>query len=265
MKMKFWKRERGFSVAEMITAIAVFAVLAFVLIFSILGVREETRDTQRKSDVQQYQLAFRLQKDLTGSYPDVPKGELLGDGFGPAEGELQSFLGGVIKDPIEDSDHNYYFDSSYTCDGVKGPVVIVETMERSKNANYRGVCSDDVEYLDEDTGTGFVPDPDKAFIVILGEPYYGVDIPETPERSCGLYASKTTINEGDSSRLTWDTDFPYVDSMSIDPKIGSVDPDGSEIVTPDVTTTYTLTVSGRESPSGYSSEVTCKNTITVLK
>jgi peptidoglycan-associated lipoprotein len=60
--------------------------------------------------------------------------------------------------------------------------------------------------------------------------------------TASLSADKTSINPGESVRLTWTTtDAPNV---SIDPEVGAVTAQGSTSVTPGASTTYTITASG---------------------
>jgi peptidoglycan-associated lipoprotein len=61
----------------------------------------------------------------------------------------------------------------------------------------------------------------------------------TPTAS--LSADKTSINRGDSVKLTWTT--TDATNVSIAPEVGAVTPQGSTTVTPSDSTTYTLTAS----------------------
>ncbi|MGD8894377.1 MAG: hypothetical protein PVF94_15200, partial [Desulfobacterales bacterium] len=63
-----------------------------------------------------------------------------------------------------------------------------------------------------------------------------------PPPEVSLSADPPTITLGESSTLAWTT--THAQSISIEPGIGSVEPDGSTKVSPDQTTTYTLTAVG---------------------
>jgi len=54
-----------------------------------------------------------------------------------------------------------------------------------------------------------------------------------------LTASRALINEGESTRLRWSS--PTAESVDIQPGIGSVEPEGELVVTPEATTEYVLT------------------------
>ncbi|MCK5098142.1 MAG: carboxypeptidase regulatory-like domain-containing protein, partial [Desulfobacteraceae bacterium] len=69
-----------------------------------------------------------------------------------------------------------------------------------------------------------------------------------------LSADPTEINKGETSTLTWIS--TNVDTCIIEPDIGDVDPNGSIIVTPQETTTYTITASNADGIATGSVEIT---------
>jgi len=60
--------------------------------------------------------------------------------------------------------------------------------------------------------------------------------------TASLSADKTSINPGDSVKLSWTTSD--ANNVSITPEVGAVTPQGTTTVTPSTSTTYTLTASG---------------------
>ena len=71
-----------------------------------------------------------------------------------------------------------------------------------------------------------------------------------PARIAKFTAQPESIQPGQSVTLTWATENPT--GVTIDPAIGKVRPRGTKAVSPNATTTYTLTVTGpriRSSPS----------------
>lgn len=56
-------------------------------------------------------------------------------------------------------------------------------------------------------------------------------------------AAPSFISEGESSTLSWSVTGEDVTSVTIDQGIGAVEPEGSRLVSPETTTTYTLTAS----------------------
>jgi PKD repeat protein len=64
----------------------------------------------------------------------------------------------------------------------------------------------------------------------------------SPPPEVNFSANPSAIKLGEASTLNWTTS--YTTSVGIEPDIGSVDPSGSQTVTPTETTTYTLTAKG---------------------
>jgi peptidoglycan-associated lipoprotein len=65
--------------------------------------------------------------------------------------------------------------------------------------------------------------------------------PAAVKPTASLSADRTTINAGDSVKLSWTT--TDATSVSIAPEVGAVTPQGSTTVSPTQSTTYTLTAS----------------------
>ena len=78
-----------------------------------------------------------------------------------------------------------------------------------------------------------------------------------PAPTCTLAANPTSIDEGDSSTITWVT--TNVASASIDNGIGNVAISSTTTVSPVISTTYTGTFVGNDS-----STITCDATVTVI-
>jgi len=66
--------------------------------------------------------------------------------------------------------------------------------------------------------------------------------PAAVKPTASLNADRTTINKGDSVKLSWTT--TDATNVSIAPEVGAVTPQGSTTVNPLSSTTYTLTASG---------------------
>lgn len=64
----------------------------------------------------------------------------------------------------------------------------------------------------------------------------------TPAPTASLTAEPSTIQQGQSSTLTWSTE--NATDVSISPSVGAVQPSGSTTVSPGESTTYTLTAKG---------------------
>jgi peptidoglycan-associated lipoprotein len=66
--------------------------------------------------------------------------------------------------------------------------------------------------------------------------------PPAAKPTASITADKSTINPGESARLSWTT--TNAQNVSIAPEVGAVTAQGNTAVTPSTSTTYTLTASG---------------------
>jgi len=78
--------------------------------------------------------------------------------------------------------------------------------------------------------------------------------PSSPASCDAFSANPSSITNGGSSTLTWNT--TNATSVSINNGVGSVSVDGSKVVSPSVTTTYTLTALGTEGNDTCTAKVT---------
>lgn len=62
------RRTSGFTLMELLVAVAIVGILAAVVMVSVNGARVKARDAQRKSDLQQIILVLRMYKDGEGTY-----------------------------------------------------------------------------------------------------------------------------------------------------------------------------------------------------
>ncbi|UCH20978.1 MAG: RHS repeat protein [Deltaproteobacteria bacterium] len=104
------------------------------------------------------------------------------------------------------------------------------------------------------TGSEFVFETDiqlkagnRLFVILWGAPGSSISIEvkktvAVPAPEVTISANPASIKQGDSSTLTWSTD--YADTCIMEPGIGNVDPNGSVLVSPQQSTVYTLTATG---------------------
>ncbi len=153
--MRFYRKKQngGFTLVEVIVAVGIVTVLAAVVLVSIQEVRKKSRDAQRISDIANIQIALRLYKDANDRYPDIPGGEIIGDGAGALDTLLAPYLPGIPRDPntAGGATYTYYYDSRHKCPlldngAPRFAVLYAQTMENASKANWGvhpatpGVC-----------------------------------------------------------------------------------------------------------------------------
>jgi prepilin-type N-terminal cleavage/methylation domain-containing protein len=66
---------RGFTLIELLVVISIIGLLAAIALVSFTGTQKQARDTERKSDIKQYQLALENYANKNGGlYPQRPDG-----------------------------------------------------------------------------------------------------------------------------------------------------------------------------------------------
>ena len=67
--------KKGFTLIELLVVISIIGVLASLVLVSFTGSQKQARDTERKSDIRQYQLALENNANKVGGlYPQRPDG-----------------------------------------------------------------------------------------------------------------------------------------------------------------------------------------------
>lgn len=143
--MRFFscRTERGFTLVEIVFAVAIVALLASVILGSMGDAKKKPRDAKRKSDLGQIELALRMHKDVHESYPTTAYDGLIGTGVVDSiDTILQPYLPTIFKDSMQDSDSNYgyFYDSDYVCSGVSKKVLYAKSMELESSSNWADVC-----------------------------------------------------------------------------------------------------------------------------
>lgn len=136
------KKEKGFTLIELLVVIAIIGILAAVVLVNIWGSTAKARDARRQADIKGLADALHLYQIENGTLP--VDAEKIGDdtGSGTIESVLTPFMSAVPADPLADSTHYYFYDSSYSCP-VKGgnyAVVYVALMEDTAKGNFQSSC-----------------------------------------------------------------------------------------------------------------------------
>ncbi|MFT5831890.1 MAG: prepilin-type N-terminal cleavage/methylation domain-containing protein [Candidatus Paceibacteria bacterium] len=148
--------KRGFTLIEILVVISIIAILLTVGSISYGEVRENARDAQRVTDIEQIGLALRLYVQDQGSLPDCDTGIVLETGRGSmyvsrandcpdellVKQYLTDYFGEIPTDPAGpgDDDYYYYYDSSHNCfSGVSAAMVFAVNLE-SRESNATSAC-----------------------------------------------------------------------------------------------------------------------------
>lgn len=69
-----WKKQKGFTIIELLIVIVVIAILAAVSIVAYNGIQQRARDSERQSEMQTIEKALALYYIDNGGYPDCAGG-----------------------------------------------------------------------------------------------------------------------------------------------------------------------------------------------
>jgi len=141
----FLKYRTGFSLIELLVVISIVSIMLSIVLMGIAQARENTREKQRVSDLSNIEFALTLYKEVERDYPPFDGGIEIGVG-GDIDSVIIQFNGNVYTDPLNsegtsNTAYGYWFDSDFTCSEEGQAVLIVRSMEQSKNANYEEVCT----------------------------------------------------------------------------------------------------------------------------
>lgn len=119
MRLKANKSRRGFTLLELLVAMAILGILAVISLTSFGTVREKGRDSRRKQDIQSISKSLEMYYNDYGRYPGgSATGQILGCGAG---GSAACNWGGVWQNsdstlymaqlPDDPRGHRYYYQS----------------------------------------------------------------------------------------------------------------------------------------------------------
>lgn len=99
------RKSSGFTLIELLIVIAILAGLGSIVIMNFPGIQKRGRDTQRKSDIKQYQTAMELYANRNnGAYPNGPNNGSITSNVCPSILQLTI----CPEDPMIGSGHDQY-------------------------------------------------------------------------------------------------------------------------------------------------------------
>ncbi|NCU28612.1 MAG: type II secretion system protein [Candidatus Moranbacteria bacterium] len=143
----FMKKQKGFTLIELLVVIAIIGVLSSVVIGTLSGVKDKTRDAKRLMDIKQIQNALDLYYSDYGRYPysnsDSPScggWDTTGDGIFLGELITRGYLSNNFNDPKYSSYCSGYYYYRYGVSyGSPAPfyVIGIKDMETSVGVYFK--------------------------------------------------------------------------------------------------------------------------------
>jgi prepilin-type N-terminal cleavage/methylation domain-containing protein len=100
--------KKGFTLIEMLVVISIIGILAALTLVSYSGAQKQTRDTQRRSDLNQFRNALEnYAASNSGAYPIAAVGEA--GTMCAADLQPDGFISGCPADPIGGTDYGYQY------------------------------------------------------------------------------------------------------------------------------------------------------------
>lgn len=142
----FLTRSKGFTFVEILTVIAIMAILtsATILIINPGHQLQKSRDAHRKSDLKSIQSALELYRSSQGSYPNGSKvgsiptikncgQSLTGDDSGACDPNATVYFKTVPPDPKTKLD--YYYCHSAACGASGGGYILYSCLENTNDTD----------------------------------------------------------------------------------------------------------------------------------
>ncbi len=91
-------RKKGFTLIEILVVATIIAVLTALSIVSYTNINKRSRDTKRKSDIEQLRSALEMYRSDNGFYPNVGSGGWT-DAANLGAGLVPTYIAGIPADP----------------------------------------------------------------------------------------------------------------------------------------------------------------------
>jgi general secretion pathway protein G len=134
------KRTQGFTLIELLVVIAIIGILSSVVLASLNGARESSRDARRQTDLNQIRTSLALYRDECGDFPAAATAKNVSASLGSGgDCTLGEFMSQVPSDP---SDGTYKYKAN---DPQQDSFCLAAQLEGSStpadDADDSGVCN----------------------------------------------------------------------------------------------------------------------------
>lgn len=96
---KVWATKKGFTIIELLVSIVVIGILATIMIISYSGIQQQSRDSERGSDIVQLKMAIEKYHSDKSLYPIVCSVDNTDCPVSALATELAPYLSNIPKDP----------------------------------------------------------------------------------------------------------------------------------------------------------------------
>ncbi len=128
-------KHNAFTLIELLVVMAIIGLLATAVLASMSYAHKSGRDTRRFEDLRELQQAINMFQNDKGRLPDATQDNAVGKietGSNLMQALSAYSSAQDLQDPVNDSDHYYYYDNNANCDGNSVTIIYANKLEAKK-------------------------------------------------------------------------------------------------------------------------------------